>query len=321
MSNPFKSFIKALIPKAWNTEIQEYLSLPGQLAKTKQKLNETIRLLEESERRVKNLSTLILSEKYPEIGERRSPKNELNAREFKLYSQYGEDGILLYIFSKIGTINRRFVEFGIQDGRECNSANLSLNFGWEGLVMEADENFFNTAKKYYQKMLGQQADRVKFDRCLVTAENINEKLVNNGIKGEIDLLSIDIDSNDYWVWKAISVISPRVVVVEYNASLGDEAALTVKYEPVFDRFEKHPTGFYHGASLAAFTQLAKVKGYRLVGCDSYGVNAFFVREDVAADKLAEVTVKEAYYPSYIRVQRYSQQEQWEIVKSLNFEEV
>ena len=233
----------------------------------------------------------------------------------------GEDGILQYIFSQIGTFNCCFVEFGMGNGKECNTANLSLNFGWHGLLMDSEERNVAYAKHHYENRLGGRASGVKITQCWVTAENINSTLLYNGMQGEIDLLSIDIDGNDYWVWKEIYVIEPRVVVIEYNASMGHEKSLAVKYDENFVRSEKHPSGWYHGASLAALTKLANAKGYILVGCDCSGINAFFVCKDIARKKLAEVSVQEAYFPNSSRLEKLSTQEQFELIKHLDFVEI
>ncbi len=124
-----------------------------------------------------------------------------------------------------------------------------------------------------------------------------------------------------WVWKAISAISPRVVVIEYNASLGDEESVTVKYDANFNRHNKHASGYYHGASLTALKKLANSKNYILVCCDSSGTNAFFIRKDVAQSKMIEATVKEAYYPLKYRTKNLSTSEQFELIKHLDFEHV
>lgn len=246
----------------------------------------------------------------------------INRFERKIYSQNGEDGILLYIFSQIGTFNRCFVEFGMGNGRECNTANLSLNFGWHGLLMDCKESNVAYAKRYYENRLGNRASDVTiFIQCWITAENINSTLLDNGMQGEIDLLSIDIDGNDYWVWKAINVIAPRIVVIEYNASMGHEKSLAVKYDENFVRHEKHPSGWYHGASLAALTKLANTKGYVLVGCDCSGINAFFVCKDIAPKNLAEVSVQEAYFPHSRRLEKLGTQGQFELIKHLDFVEI
>jgi len=155
----------------------------------------------------------------------------------------------------------------------------------------------------------------------ITAENINEVLLANSQAREIDLLSIDIDGNDYWVWEAITAIEPRVVIIEYNASFDSDKSLAVKYDPNFDRHEKHMSGWYHGASLMALTKLANAKGYILVGCESQGVNAFFVRKDIATGKIFEVSVKESFYPHLSRMNKANTSQQFDCIKHLAFESI
>lgn len=237
-------------------------------------------------------------------------KDLLRRNEFKIFSQTGEDGIIDHIFSKIGTKNKTFVEFGIQDGRECNTANLSLNFNWKGLLIEGDKKHATRAKSHYA------GKPVKVVNAFITKDNINKIISENGITGEIDLLSIDIDGNDYWVWKEINAINPRVVVIEYNSSLGHRP-IAVKYAPDFERFKAHKSGLYYGASLSALTKLGKSKGYSLVGCCSTGFNAFYVRKDAAKNKLAELSPEEAFY---IERKDRSLDKQFEEIKHLKFEE-
>lgn len=240
--------------------------------------------------------------------------------EFKVYSKYGNDGLLLYIFSKIGVTNRAFVEIGVEDGRECNTASLSLNFGWQGMMIDADEDSLKKARSFYQERLGDRAPKVKIVHCFVTAENINQLILENGIRGEIDLLSIDIDGNDYWIWKAISAINPRVVVMEYNASFGSDKSLTMKYEPNFDVGKARSIGY--GASLAALKKLANTKGYIFVGCESHGIDAFFVRKDIAQGKFVELETQEAWYPHSQRSKNMgSTEKQFEKIKHLDFDYV
>ena len=102
-----------------------------------------------------------------------------------------------------------------------------------------------------------------------------------GFAGEVDLLSVDVDGFDYWVWKAITVCSARVMMLEYNSMFGAEKAVTVPYDPKFNRRD-HRFCCY-GASLNAMTQLSASKGYRLVAVEPTGVNAFFLRNDVAPE--------------------------------------
>lgn len=241
--------------------------------------------------------------------------------EFKIYTKHGTDGILAHIFSRIGVVNHDFVEMGVEAGRECNTANLSLNFGWRGLLIDANEEWIRLAGTFYKERLRDQASNIKIKAHFITAENINQILKSNGLTGEIDLLSIDIDGNDYWVWQAIDAINPRVVVIEYNPALGHHS-LAIKYDPKhrYQPREVHP--LYFGASLNALTKLAKSKEYILVGCDSYGQDAFFIRKDIAKNKFIELSPEEAFYPNPYGVTKFgSIDKQFEQIKHLNFEEV
>jgi len=307
MFNLLKKIVRRL-PEPWYRVIRNFMGIPESL--------------NENQRSLQMLAAFLLQQKYESVAESQAHKLEINKFEVKVFSQNGEDGILLYIFSKIGATNRYFVEFGCGDGIECNTANLSINFGWHGLLMDCDDRNVAIAKHYYQDRLGTRSPDVQVIKVQVTKENINKVLSDNLSVGEnIDLLSIDIDGNDFWVWKAITAINPRVVVIEYNASMGYDKSLTVKYDPNFDRVKKHPSGFYHGASLAALTKLAKSKGYILVGCDSTGINAFFVRKDATHARLSEVSVQEAYFPQSRRSERLSTSEQFECIEHLDFDYV
>jgi hypothetical protein len=136
-----------------------------------------LKRLDYLDRSFRGLAAYDLNREYPEIICRSELKSEINRHEFKVYSQYGEDGILLYLFSILGTTNKKFVEFGINDGRECLTANLSINFGWSGLLIEGDPTAHARAKVFYKSMLpGPASDRVKLVNEMVTAENINDLL-------------------------------------------------------------------------------------------------------------------------------------------------
>ena len=205
-----------------------------------------------------------------------------------MYSQNGEDGLLSYLFSRLGSRSRRVVEIGIQDGTECNARNLIDNFGWWGLLVEGDQQSAARARALY-------ADRAEVREAFITRENVNDVLAD--ATGEIDLLSIDIDGVDYWVWEAITAVRPRVVIIEYNAYLPPEEFRVVEYRPEFRRYERHPSGFYFGGSLEAYRFLGKSKGYVLVACESAGANAVFVQHDEAMRAgLRPQTPGEAYYP-------------------------
>jgi hypothetical protein len=209
---------------------------------------------------------------------------------YKVYSQNDEDGIIAEIFRRIGTTNRTFVEFGVETGAECNSAKLLVE-GWRGLWIESNAASAAAIRRDFAPFIGD--GKLVVQESLVTAANINALIGQGGFSGEIDLLSIDIDHNDYWVWKAINAVDARVVVIEYNATLRPPMALVVPY-----RADAQWDGSNHyGASLEALVRLAAAKNYRLVGCSIAGVNAFFVRADLCADRFLEpATAQEHYEP-------------------------
>jgi len=191
----------------------------------------------------------------------------------KAYSQHDEDGILLEIFKRIGTGDRRFIEFGVEVGRECNTALLLMD-GWSGLWLDGSASHVTEARR--NQAVAVSEGRLSVQQSMVTAENIDATLSTwAGASTDVDLLSIDIDGNDYWVWQAIATVRPRVVVIEYNATYPPPVRFVTAYDPAFTWDKTN----YQGASLSALEQLGREKGYALVGCSLSGANAFFVRED------------------------------------------
>ena len=152
----------------------------------------------------------------------------------------------------------------------------------------------------------------------ITAENVNELLESLGQAGSIDLLCIDLDGVDYWIWKALDVVTPRVVVVEYQCVWGPERSVTVPYDPQFKAVFEGKYGVYNSASLAAFVKLGALKGYRLVGCQRYGYNAFFVRNGVGVDAFPAVTPQECFKHPF---PRWAMETLLAKVKDLNWIEV
>lgn len=199
------------------------------------------------------------------------PPFDLTAQRFGLVSQNGEDGLLVALFKRAGTTDRRFVEIGC-GFNGGNSGFLARECGWSGLMADAKGAAANTVRLQYGGY------PVVVLRRKVTRESVNRMLKKFGFTGEIDLLSIDIDGMDYWVWDAVSVCRPRVVVIEYNYLFGAEASVTVPYDPEFD-LAATTTRAYRGASLAALVHLGRRRGYRLVATER--VNAFFLRDDLA----------------------------------------
>jgi hypothetical protein len=222
----------------------------------------------------------------------------LNDYEFKVFSQWGEDGIIDYLIRKVDIKNSIFVEFGVENYLESNTRFLLVNKNWSGLVIDGDPanvSFIKSDPIYWRQNL-------KADCAFITKENINELLKRNALTGDIGLLSIDIDGNDYWVWREIEVITPRIVVVEYNYRFGAEKAVTVPYNANFVRQKSHYSMIYFGASLKALVNLGKKKGYAFVGCNKHGLNAFFVRTDILGD-LKVLTAEDGYVAGNFREAR------------------
>jgi hypothetical protein len=207
---------------------------------------------------------------------------------FKVFSQLEEDGILLFIFGIIGFSTKLFVEIGANDGVNSNCANFAVNFGWYGLFIDSDKIAINRGKHFYKRYPDPWAYRPKFVCSKITRENVNEIIKDAGLHGEIDLLSIDIDGNDYWVWDALEVVKPRVVIIETHVEFGYNN-IVVPYNPLYSYPGKHP--IYHGASPIAMNHLAKRKGYRLVGANNYGHNTIYILNGICEDLLPEVSVE------------------------------
>lgn len=244
------------------------------------------------------LSQLILQQQYKAIRQGLAAPMSFREIEFRAYSQNSEDGILLYIFGLIGFESRRCVEICAGDGIECNTANLIINHGWNGLLFDGDPLRIKRGRAFYRSCRDTFAWPPKLVQAWVTAENVNELIESHGFAGEIDLLSIDVDGMDYWIWRAIDVVRPRVVVIECCLHWGPERSVTVPYDPRF-RAQYGPYGAdYAGASVAAMVKLARAKGYRLIGCEKYGVNAFFLRSDLAQELLPEVSPAECLLHPY-----------------------
>jgi hypothetical protein len=207
----------------------------------------------------------------------------LSPYEFKVYSQNGEDGVLAEIFRRIGAPGRFFVEFGIEWGVQGNSVFLADVMNWRGLFIEGSPEYYQRLFRKYR-----QNPRVTCLNAMVEPDVVEDLFRQGGVPEEPDLLSIDIDGNDFWVWQAIASFRPRVVAIEYNSSLAAEVTQVQPYRPgaAWDGTD------YFGASLGALRLLGEDKGYRLAHTDLEGVNAFFVRSDLyeglpAADEVPE----------------------------------
>ena len=210
---------------------------------------------------------------------------------FKGYSQGDEDGIVQEIFRRIGVAQKTFIEFGVGLGTENNTLYLLFS-GWRGLWIEADHSAVMAIRRGLSEYI--RGGRLTLLEEFVDKDNINSLLLRGGFEGEVDLLSIDISGNDYWVWKSVSAVNPRVVCVEYNAAFRPPVSLVANYRRDF----RWDGTNYFGASLKALEELGSQKGYALVGCCLWGVNAFFVRRDLVQDRFcAPFTAENHYEPA------------------------
>jgi hypothetical protein len=216
--------------------------------------------------------------------------SQINDAEFKVYSQWGEDGIIQHLLRHVPIGNRTFVEFGVENYTESNTRFLLVNNNWAGLVLDGSDDNIEYIKNdmhvFYEHDL-------KAESVFITRDNINDVILRNGINGDIGLLSVDIDGNDYWIWDAITCISPRIVICEYNSHFGANPKVSTPYVSTFYRGDAHYSNIYYGASISALTYLASKKGYSLVGGNSAGNNVFFVRNDVCSS-LKIISPEEAY---------------------------
>jgi hypothetical protein len=233
---------------------------------------------------------------------------------FRIYSEFEEDGILLYLFTLIPPINRTCVDIGAADGRISNTANLIINHGWWGHLFDGNEQNVTAGRAFFEKNKDTFLYPPRFTTAWITAENVNDYIIKSGVSGPIDLLSLDIDGMDYWVWKAITVIKPQVVVCETNNFIPPNRALTVPYDPGFVSKSED----YLGASLAAMCKLGQGKGYRLIGTHRFGFNAFFMKNGVGEEFFPEVDVASCVQDPYSQLAR---KERWPQVKDCNWQEV
>jgi hypothetical protein len=233
---------------------------------------------------------------------------------FRKYSQFEEDGILLYLFSLIPPVNRTCVEICAGNGRECNTANLIINHGWWGHLFDGNDDNVTAANKFFGGLKDTFLHPPRFSKAWITAENVNELISGSGATGPIDLLSLDIDGMDYWVWKAITVVQPQVVVCEIHNPVPADRALTVPYDPSFVCKDEE----YRGASLAAMCKLGKEKGYRLVGTHRFGFNAFFVKHGVGEEFFPEVEAASCLQDPFSQLAR---RERWPKAQGRAWQEV
>lgn len=257
------------------------------------------------------------------IEEKLSDRTQLT--EYKVFSQWGEDGIIQWLVNNLDIQRKIFIEFGVQNYTESNTRFLLMNNNWAGLIIDGDSANIDYVKHddiYWRYNLKAVAN-------FITAENINDIFRDNGIEGEIGLLSVDIDGVDYWVWKAIDSVNPAIVVCEYNHRFGDKRAVTVPYRSDFVRDNAHYSGIYYGASIQAFAHLAAQKGYSPVAGNMNGNNVFFVRNDLLNNVVKAVPVEKCWRKGQFREGRkedgslafYTSEEEQKLLSELELVDV
>ena len=259
------------------------------------------------------------------INSQNNLSDNINEYEFSAFSQWGEDGIINFLIQNLDIKSKNFIEFGVENYLESNTRFLLINRNWSGLIFDIGEkNIFEIKKHYYFWRHDLKAVTAK-----ITAENINDLIERNGFKKSIGLLSIDIDGNDYWVWKNLEILDPEIVVIEYNYRFGSEKSVTIPYDPGFDRRKAHPSMVYYGASLKALVKLAEKKGMKLVATNLAGNNAFFVKEKLLNNIVKEVKISECFREGKFREARdfngqllyLSKEEEIKIFQEMEAEEV
>lgn len=220
--------------------------------------------------------------------------------EFKVFSQFGEDGILQYLIREANLPRslHTFIEFGVQNYEEANTRFLLMNNNWRGLILDGSESGIRhvTQSPWFWRY------DLTATCAFLTKENINHLFTDAGFEGEIGLLSIDLDGNDYWIWDSIASVNPVLVVAEYNSVFGSSRAVSVPYDESFVRSTAHHSNLYWGCSLKALNCVAHKKGYKFVGCNRAGNNAFFVRNDYM-NRLQPLSIEEGFVESRFRESR------------------
>ncbi len=245
--------------------------------------------------------------------------NDISEAGFRCYSQFEEDGIILYVLSMIGMKTKKVVEICCGEGVECMATNLILNHGYQSYLFEGDENNVKSANAFFKSKQDCMLVPPNIKHAWITRENINQQLKDIGASGEVDLFSLDIDGNDYHIWEAISEINPRLCVFETHDIIPGDLSLTIPYDPNFYAWNKTGAEMdFRSVSLLAMKKLSESKGYRLIGSHRHGFNVFFLRNDIGTGFFPEVSVEHVHDNPRTK---FVQRENWPRVKDMNWKEV
>lgn len=196
----------------------------------------------------------------------------INDLDYKIYSQFGEDGIIDYLIKSLNIISPKFVEIGVGDYSECNTRFLFETAQPKGLIIDCIENF----KKEVSKNISLWKGDLKILNEKINSKNINQILEMEGFTSEIDIFSLDIDGVDYWILEKLPPNFSKIVIVEYNSIFGPDLEVSVPNINDFDRSNYHHSNLCFGASLKAMISLLEKKGFVFLGSTRSKVNAFFV---------------------------------------------
>jgi hypothetical protein len=227
----------------------------------------------------------------------------------RIFSQFEEDGLLIYLAAVLELENKSFIDIGSANGINSNCANLALNMGWHGLFIDGNSASIAQGRQYYEKHPDTMLFPPVFVDAFITRENINDLISNAGFSGPIGVLSIDIDGNDYWVWEVLNIVDPAVVIIETNIEFGMRD-IVVPYDEKHVYPGKHPD--YFSASPVAMVKLAHRKDYRLVGANRYGFNLIFVKKGLHEERVPEVSLDSVLkHPRYFaRLNRFEPIKDW-----------
>lgn len=219
--------------------------------------------------------------------------------EWKVFSQWGEDGIIQFLVSEVDIQNKTFIEFGVEDFFESNLRYLLMSSDWQGFVIDGSPENINRLKNssFFWRHDLQAID------AFIDTDNINELLRQSNFDRDLGILSIDIDGNDYHVLESIDSFEARIIICEFNPYFGKDRAITVPYDPKFNRTAKHHSNLYFGTSIRALQHLLKKKGYSFVGTGLMGGNAYFVRSDLMTDKLTKMSLNPMNFNGHCRESR------------------
>ncbi len=214
---------------------------------------------------------------------------------FRCYSQFDEDGIILYLLTLVGNKNKIVVEICCGDGQESMSANLIINHGFKGFLFDGSLKKIQAAKKFFSKHKDCSLVKPTITNKWITKENINNILYDNGVEGEIDILVVDMDGVDYYIWEAIDKINPRICVFEVHNVIPHNVSLTVPYSDDFDYLKQDKKlQDFRSVSPTAMNKLSEKKGYTFVGNNKHGFNVFYVRNDLLNELLPKPSLESIY---------------------------